>query len=158
MAIMYFYVFLLFSLTFHGHGRANSAMFRSSEVSNMVASKQYFCSFRYSVHIPKYTGKYLFRRISHASNGSYNHFIITNKQGNIIHTLLKKNKMDFHSQSRHQILNQVVLSTLTYLIPEDILRTIVWTRLLSLSWYYILCYSISLVQQMFCHLFQNLCN
>ena len=66
--------FLLSSLIFHGHARANSAMF-----SNIVASKHYFCSFRYSVHIPEYTGKYLFRRIYRASNGSYNPFIITNK-------------------------------------------------------------------------------
>ena len=80
MAIMYYVVFLLLSLIFHGHARANSAMF-----SNTVASKQYFCSFRYSVHIPKYTGKYLFRRISRASNGSYNPLIITNKQGHIKH-------------------------------------------------------------------------
>ena len=55
MAIMYCVVFLLLSLIFHGHARANSAMF-----SNIVASKQYFCSFRYSVHIPKYTGKICF--------------------------------------------------------------------------------------------------
>lgn len=77
---MYCVIFLLLSLTFHGLGRANSAMF-----SNMVASKQCLCSFRYSVHIPKYTGKYLCRRIFHASNGSCNPFIITNKEAHTIH-------------------------------------------------------------------------
>ena len=80
MTIMYCVIFLLVSLTFHGRDTANNTMF-----SKKIASKQYLCSFRYSFHIPKYSGKYLFRRISHASNGSYNPFIITNKEAHTIH-------------------------------------------------------------------------
>ena len=38
----------------------------------------------YTVNIFKYKGKYLLRRIPHASHGSFNPFVISNKQAHVI--------------------------------------------------------------------------
>ena len=37
-----------------------------------------------SVSYPRYERKYLFRRFAHASNGSFNPFVITNKAAHIV--------------------------------------------------------------------------
>ena len=38
----------------------------------------------FPIHIEKYRGKYLLRRIPHASHGSFNPYVITNKEAHII--------------------------------------------------------------------------
>ena len=38
----------------------------------------------FSIHIERYRGKYLLRRIPHASHGSFNPYVITNKEAHII--------------------------------------------------------------------------
>lgn len=49
-----------------------------------VFLKRCCCSCYYSITIPRYSGKYLCRRIPHASNGSFNPYVITNKHAHII--------------------------------------------------------------------------
>ena len=38
----------------------------------------------FPIHIERYRGKYLLRRIPHASHGSFNPYVITNKEAHII--------------------------------------------------------------------------
>ena len=97
---MLFSLYVIFSLILHNYN-VNS-------VSNIQFSSR--CSSLYSfrfydklTYITKYRGGYLQRRIPHASHGSFNPYIITNKQahvlnGNIIVSNLKKNKATSASQ------------------------------------------------------------
>lgn len=54
--------------------------FATVKISNRCAYD--FQCFR--IHIERYRGKYLLRRIPHASHGSFNPYVITNKEAYII--------------------------------------------------------------------------
>ena len=56
----------------------------NSSVQDDVFVKRCYCSCHYSITVPRYSGKYLCRRIPHASNGSFNPYVITNKHAHII--------------------------------------------------------------------------
>ena len=61
--------------------------------------KQCYCSCHYSVVVPRYSGKYLCRRIPHSSYGSFNPYVITNKHAHIINgNIFSTDKTDIENK------------------------------------------------------------
>ena len=76
-----FCVFLLtLSFPFHQNAHVN----KLSVYEKVYSSRCLFYFQSYTVNIFKYKGKYLLRRIPHASHGSFNPFVISNKQAHVI--------------------------------------------------------------------------
>ena len=76
-----FCVFLLtLSLPFHQNAHVN----KLRVYEKVYSSRCLFYFQSYTVNIFKYKGKYLLRRIPHASHGSFNPFVISNKQAHVI--------------------------------------------------------------------------
>ena len=71
----------------------------SSSVRNVVFVKRCYCSYHYSIAVFTYSRKYLCRRIPHASNGSFNPYVITNKHAHIINgNIFSTDKKDMENK------------------------------------------------------------
>ena len=71
----------------------------SSSARNVVFVKRCYCSCHYSIAVFTYSRKYLCRRIPHASNGSFNPYVITNKHAHIINAnIFSTDKKDIESR------------------------------------------------------------
>ena len=58
---------------------------QSIDFANVKISNRCAYDFQcFPIHIERYRGKYLLRRIPHASHGSFNPYVITNKEAHII--------------------------------------------------------------------------
>ena len=76
-----------------------SSLNNSSVTDDVLLKRCYNCSCHYSIAVPKYSGKYLCRRIPHASNGSFNPYIITNKHAHIINgNIFSTDKTDIENK------------------------------------------------------------
>ena len=70
------------------------------------------CSWHYSIAIPRYSGKYLCRRIPHASNGRFNPYVITNKDAHIINgNIFSSDKADIENKSSARICTKAGVTT-----------------------------------------------
>ena len=69
-------LYVISILTLHNQ----SIDFANVKISNRCAY-DFQC---FPIHIERYRGKYLLRRIPHASHGSFNPYVITNKEAHII--------------------------------------------------------------------------
>ena len=71
----------------------------NSSVPNDVFVKRCCCSCHYSIAVFTYSRKYLCRRIPHASNGSFNPCVITNKHAHIINgNIFSSHKKDIENK------------------------------------------------------------
>ena len=58
---------------------------QSIDFANVKISNRCAYDFQcFPIHIERYRGKYLLRRIPHASHGSFNPYVMTNKEAHII--------------------------------------------------------------------------
>ena len=61
--------------------------------------KRCYCSCHYSIAVFTYSRRYLCRRIPHASNGSFNPYVITNKHAHIINgNIFSTDKKDMENK------------------------------------------------------------
>lgn len=100
MVCLWYAVLTIFLLKLH-HYNINTGV--STKFSYGCSSLYNFSFNKNIIRIMKYSGKYLQRRIPHASHGSFNPYIITNKEahivnGNISVGYIKKNESTSSNQ------------------------------------------------------------
>lgn len=107
MVCLWYAVLTIFLLKLH-HYNVNTGV--STKFSYGCSSLYYFSFNKNIIRIMKYSGKYLQKRIPHASHGSFNPYIITNKEahivnGNISVGYIKKNEATSSNQQLQETNN-----------------------------------------------------
>lgn len=107
MVCLWYAVLTIFLLKLH-HYNVNTGV--STKFSYGCSSLYYFSFNKKIIRIMKYSGTYLQRRIPHASHGSFNPYIITNKEahivnGNISVGYIKKNEATSSNQQLQETNN-----------------------------------------------------